>query len=192
MNNPPADGRVILALGANQPSRSGAPRTTLEAALARLESVGVRVAALSRWRRSPAFPPGAGPDFVNAAALLETGVSPEALLSLLHEVERALGRERRRRWAPRVCDLDLIAHGDRIAPDAETLRALMALGPKAGEVPAPDELILPHPRLHERAFVLAPLLDIAPDWRHPLTGRNVTEMLAALPAAARDEVEVIA
>ncbi len=182
---------VLVAFGANMPSAFGSPRETLEEALRRLTAFGVRPLSVARWRRSPAFPPGSSPDYVNGAALMQAGLAPEPLLALLHEVEASLGRERRARWAARVCDLDLIAVGDAVLPDAETLRALMALGPeKAGAAPAPERLILPHPRLQERAFVLAPLADIAPDWRHPLTGRSVSEMLAALPEAARAEVEI--
>ncbi len=183
---------VLVAFGANMPSAFGPPRETLEEALRRLTSRAVRPLAVARWRRSPAFPPGSGPDYVNGAALMETELTPVALLALLHEVEASLGRERRARWAARVCDLDLIASGDAVLPDAETLRALMTLGPEhAGAAPAPERLILPHPRMQERAFVLAPLADIAPDWRHPLTGRSVSEMLAALPEAARTEVEIV-
>lgn len=187
--SPPA--HVIVALGANQDSALGAPRATLTAALELLAVDGVRVSARARWRRTPAFPAGSGPDFVNGAALLTTDLPPEAVLARLHDVERRMGRKRRTRWAPRVCDLDLIAYGARIAPDEPTLRALMALGAGAGDAPAPTELILPHPRMQERSFVLAPVADIAPDWRHPLLGATVAEMLAALPAAARDEVEAI-
>ena len=183
---------VLVAFGANMPSASGAPRETLDEALRRLEAGGARPRAVACWRRSPAFPPGSGPDYVNGAALMETALEPEALLALLHEVEASLGRERRARWAARVCDLDLIACGDLVLPDAETARGLMALGPEAaGKTPPPARLVLPHPRMQERAFVLAPLADIAPDWRHPLTGRSVSEMLAALPEAARAEVEII-
>lgn len=174
------------------PSAFGGPRTTLEMALQRLAARGVQPLAIARWRRTPAFPAGSGPDYVNGAALMETSLAPEPLLALLHEVEASLGRERRARWAPRVCDLDLVACGDLVLPDVETVRALFALSPEAaGAAPAPNRLILPHPRMQERAFVLAPLCDIAPDWRHPLSGRSVAEMLAALPEAARAEVEIV-
>jgi 2-amino-4-hydroxy-6-hydroxymethyldihydropteridine diphosphokinase len=155
----------------------------LAAALDRLAAVpGIRVRRRSRWFSTPAFPPGSGPDFVNAAAALETALAPEALLAELHAVEAALGRVRPARWAPRLCDLDLIAMGDRVLPDAGTLRRWMALDRGAAQRVAPPRLILPHPRLQERGFVLVPLADVAPGWRHPLSGLTVREMLAALPA----------
>jgi len=178
----------LIGLGGNLPSASGSPRETLEAALALLAGRGLRVVAQSPWYRSPAFPPGAGPDFVNGAAALASDLAPEAVLALLHEVERALGRERHRRWAPRPCDLDLVACGDRVLPDAATQAAWMALGPEAQRRAAPDRLILPHPRLHERAFVLIPLADIAPDWRHPVLRRTAAELAGAIPAAEHESI----
>lgn len=182
---------AIVALGANLNSAFGTPKTTLEHALSMLEARGARVLKRARWRRTPAFPSGSDPNFVNGAVSLLTELGASQLLALLHEIEMELGRERGRRWGPRVCDLDLIAYGGAVFPDAGTVRGMMALGARAAVSPAPEGLILPHPRLHERAFVLAPMADIAPDWRHPLTGFSVTQMLAALPETARDEVEII-
>jgi 2-amino-4-hydroxy-6-hydroxymethyldihydropteridine diphosphokinase len=180
---------LLVALGANQAGGAGPPRAALEAALAALDAAGLRVAARRRFYRSPAFPAGAGPDFVNAVARIEGGQDPAAALRVLHRVEAALGRTRARRWEPRVCDLDLLAAGAAVIPDMQTVRRWMALPPEAQRDSAPDRLILPHPRLHERAFVLLPLLEVAPDWRHPLLGLDARAMRDALPAEALAGVE---
>jgi len=181
--------QALIALGANLPAGGSAPAETLEIALAMLDAVaGIRVLRRSRWHRTPAYPPGSGPDFVNGAAALETGLSPDSLLAALHEIEAELGRVRPARWAPRVCDLDLLAVGDTVLPDRATLARWMAMDLGAAQTVTPPHLILPHPRLHERGFVLVPLADVAPAWRHPLTGRSVAEMVAALPEAERAEI----
>lgn len=174
----------LIALGANLPAGERTPAQTLDEALARLAAEGVRPIRVSRWWRTPAHPPGSGPDFVNGAAACESALPAEGVLAALHRVEDALGRARPARWAPRSCDLDLIDWGGRIAPDADELRRWMALGDRAGALPAPDRLILPHPRAHERAFVLAPLAEVAPAWRHPISGLTAAQMLAALGPGA--------
>ena len=101
--------------------------------------------------------------FVNAVAEVATDLGPEALLALLHSVEERFGRVRRERNEARVLDLDLLAFGDLVTD-------------------TPGGLVLPHPRLHLRAFVLLPLADLAPGWRHPATGRPIRELIAELPA----------
>lgn len=168
------DAPILIGLGANLSSAFGPPQVTLEAALARLQRRGPRVTALARWRRTPAWPPGSDqPDYVNGAALLETDLGPEDLLRLLLEIEAQMGRTREKVWGPRVCDLDLLVYGDRLTPDVEGWR-------RGSEAPLPptDEpfLILPHPRLHLRAFALDPAAELTPDWVHPVLGRTMAEM----------------
>lgn len=117
----------------------------------------------SRWFRSQAYPPSDQPDFVNGVAQVSTALSPGALLTRLHEVEREFGRRRGVPNAARSIDLDLL--------DYE------GLVQQGGDGPA-----LPHPRLHQRAFVLLPLADVAPLWRHPVLDLPVAEMIRRLPA----------
>jgi len=182
----------LIALGGNLPSAAGPPDQTLRRALRDLEAAGCRDLRVSRFFRTPCFPPGAGPDYVNAAAVLNSELDPRGLLDLLHRIEADYGRERVERWGRRTLDLDLVAAGDAVLPDADTQARWRALPPEDQTRQAPGEIILPHPRLQDRAFVLVPLADIAPDWVHPLLGLRVTEMIARLPAGAVDEVDQLA
>jgi 2-amino-4-hydroxy-6-hydroxymethyldihydropteridine diphosphokinase len=154
---------VLIGLGANLPSAFGVPRQTLEAALRRLAEVGLVIARRSRFWRTRPVPASDQPWFVNAVVALGTAPPPHELMALLHRVEKEFGRSRTEVNAPRVLDLDLLAYG-RTTLD-------MAGAPR-----------LPHPRLAERAFVLLPIRDIAPNWIHPVGGMGLTAMLAALPA----------
>lgn len=179
---------ILVALGANAMSQAGSPRETLHAVIAELPAHGLPVVAASRLYSSPAFPPGAGPDFVNAVVRIASEAPPESLLQTLHRLESRFGRTRDIRWGPRTLDLDLLACGGLIRPDAATLRHWIDLPAGRQTTETPDRLLLPHPRLQDRGFVLVPLMDVAPGWRHPLTGLTVARMLAALPQAGRAEV----
>ena len=181
----------LIALGANLPSRFGAAAATLHAAVERLRQAGTLELRVSRFYRTPCFPPGAGPDYVNAAACLRFAGDPAALLAQLHAIEAEFGRERAERWGQRTLDLDLIAAGDTVLPDLATYRAWHDLPPVQQTRAAPDELILPHPRMQDRAFVLVPLADVAPDWRHPVLGKTVREMLQLLSETEIQEVRPI-
>jgi 2-amino-4-hydroxy-6-hydroxymethyldihydropteridine diphosphokinase len=152
---------ILIGLGANLPSPAGTPAETLKAALHRLAGRGITVETRSGFYRSQAWPNPADPPFVNAVAMVATKLSPAALLAVLHQVETDFERRRGVANAPRTLDLDILDYDGRIEH-----------GPPQ----------LPHPRLADRPFVLFPLRDVSPDWRHPVTGLNVNELIAALPA----------
>ena len=168
---------ILIGLGANLPSGAGGPRDTLEAAIGELKSAGVSTLQRSRWFSSPAWPASDQPPYVNGVIAVATALEPEALLALLHRIETAFGRARTVPNAARPLDLDLLAYGDRVqAPAAGGLGA----GGPGDRGPGGRGPILPHPRLAERAFVLLPLADVAPDWRHPATGQPIQALIRAL------------
>jgi 2-amino-4-hydroxy-6-hydroxymethyldihydropteridine diphosphokinase len=154
---------ILVALGANLISeRYGTPIETLEAALGALAARDIRTLKRSRWFESAPVPISDQPWYVNGVISVRTPLSAEATLSSLHEIEAEFGRVRQIRNEARVLDLDLIAYGDLV-------------------IDQPGGMIVPHPRLAERAFVLLPLADILPDWRHPASGLGLSEMIEALP-----------
>ena len=156
-------GGVYIGLGANLPSPEyGTPRETIEAAIAALQAKGLAVVARSAFYESEPVPVSDQPWYLNAVVEVATDLSAREVLALLHSVENAFGRVRAIRNEARVLDLDLLDH-----------RGIVRDGP--------DSPLLPHPRLTDRAFVLMPLRDIAPQWRHPVNGRSLAELLESLP-----------
>jgi 2-amino-4-hydroxy-6-hydroxymethyldihydropteridine diphosphokinase len=151
---------ILIAFGSNLPSPAGAPAETVRAALAALQPNGIEPVKVSQLYKTEAWPDPNDPPFVNAVAQVRTTLPPRALLNTLHEMERFFGRIRTVPNAPRTLDLDILDYEGRIEDGPPTL---------------------PHPRLERRAFVLAPLAEIAPGWRHPVSGLTAEELLRASP-----------
>jgi len=174
-------GNALIALGSNVTSHWGIPNVTLQKAFMRLTECLGGSAEMSRVYTTPAFPVGAGPDFANAAIRVETNLSALKILEILHEIEAEAGRERLVRWGQRTLDLDLIALDDVDLPDRVTHDHWRGLSLEKQAKVAPDQLILPHPRVQDRSFVLVPLADVAPDWVHPIIGLTTAQMRDARP-----------
>ena len=190
INSPEGGKMVLIALGSNQSTGVGGPKETILKAIELVKEKGLVIRKLSQLYVTPAFPLGAGPDYANAALEVSANLDPVYILGLLHEVEAELGRERSIRWGARTVDLDLLACGALICPDPETQGYWRMLALEEQMKRAPEQLILPHPRLQDRAFVLVPLADIAPDWVHPVLGASVRQMLEALPKEDKDSVRL--
>jgi 2-amino-4-hydroxy-6-hydroxymethyldihydropteridine diphosphokinase len=155
----PEQHTAAVALGSNLSSALGGPAENLREALRRMAALG-EVVAVSGFHATEPVGYVDQPMFVNAAALLRTELAPLELLRALMEIETAMGRVRVVAKGPRVIDLDLLLYEDAVMQTAE--------------------LVLPHPAMQERAFVLGPLAEIAPGMVHPVVGRSVTEMLREL------------
>jgi 2-amino-4-hydroxy-6-hydroxymethyldihydropteridine diphosphokinase len=157
---------AYIGLGANL----GDPRRQLAEALAQLAAVEeVEVLKVSRFYLNPPLGPPDQPWYVNAAAQLRTRLEPEELLRVLRQVEENLGRVRGERWGPRIIDLDLLLYN--------------------GVIMSGPELVLPHPEMHRRAFVLIPLAEVAPQAWHPLLEKTVAELLMEVDETARNQVQ---
>lgn len=170
---------IVIALGSNLAGPWGPPERTLNRTLDLLYDCCIPVRQCSSLLRTAPYGKTDQPAFLNAVAIVETHLPPAALMRRLHAIEYAAGRRRRLRWGPRTLDLDLIAYHDLVIPPPRH--------------PLPDSalrrpLVLPHPDLHRRAFVLEPLNEIAPFWHHPVTGLTPRQMLLALPPGAGGRV----
>ena len=146
---------ILIGLGSNVEGPWGSPRETVTRALRELDSNGTRLVIASRLVETTPFGKVNQPSFVNAAAEITTAMPPEALMLHLHDIERRAGRRRRLRWGPRTLDLDLLDY-----------HGLVRRG----------RLKLPHPGIPERDFWLTPLMEIAPQWRHPVSRRSAQAM----------------
>ena len=157
----PTKPEVYVALGSNLPGAFPSVEALLDEATRRLGHYGLPVVRRSSLWRSAAWPDASEPPYLNAVVLVETVLPPAKALRSLHAMERDFGRTRDVPNAPRTLDLDLVAYGDLVS--------------------APPGPAIPHPRAHERRFVMGPLAEIAAEWRHPVSGFSAAELAARAP-----------
>jgi 2-amino-4-hydroxy-6-hydroxymethyldihydropteridine diphosphokinase len=156
---------ILIGLGANLPTKKfGLPRAALGAALQAIENSGIRIKQRASWYKTAPVPISDQPWYINGVAELETHLSPTAIICALLELEKDFGRVRTVPNAPRILDLDLLAYNDQII---------------TGTTPA--DITVPHPRAHERSFVILPLREIAPNWCDPVTGKTIDDIANHLP-----------
>jgi len=151
---------ILIALGSNLPFAGKSPREILDAAIDAMSREQIAVIARSQFYTTAPSPPSDQPRFVNAVVRVETSLAPEELMHRLHAIEDRFGRVRGEPNAARTLDIDLLDYDGRVMNGA---------------------LILPHPRLSGRGFVLLPLGEVAPNWVHPVTGQGIAALIAALP-----------
>lgn len=160
--------QILVGMGANHPGPWGAPSETITRALHELDGQGSSLLSVSNLYETAAVGRAGQPPYVNAVALIETAMPPEALLRRLKQIERGAGRRGGSPWGPRTLDLDILDYKGRI----QNWRGAAPRFARAGRRP----LVLPHPWIEKRPFVLRPLLDVAPDWRHPVTKASAGEL----------------
>lgn len=158
---------ILIALGSNLTGPWGEPKCAVTRAIAELAHHNIRVEYVSSLLVTAPYGVTNQPDFVNAVISVRTAMSPQTLMRVLHEIERQAGRKRTKRWGPRTLDLDLVDYHGRI------------LKPKTRSI---KPLVLPHPGTELRSFVLGPLLEVAPTWKHPVTHRPAQVSLRRLKA----------
>jgi 2-amino-4-hydroxy-6-hydroxymethyldihydropteridine diphosphokinase len=176
-----ARGKIVLALGANCPGPWGTSAETIAHALGEIERANIEVNAVSPLYETEAIGRARQPAYVNAVALIDTSLPPEALLRVLKEIERKAGRRGGSPWGPRTLDIDIIDYRGLV----RNWRGRQPEFTRPGRRP----LVLPHPFAHERPFVLRPLLDVAPDWRHPVLKERARSLWRE--AQSRGEGKVI-
>jgi 2-amino-4-hydroxy-6-hydroxymethyldihydropteridine diphosphokinase len=164
---------ILVGLGANLTSPVGAPEQTIRAAISYLEKGYIEDVRVSSYYRSTPVPATGQPDFVNVVLVATTSLAAQALLDLFQATETQYGRRPAERWSARTLDIDLLAYGNGILPNADSWNDVVSDPDPAATLSAP---VVPHPRLHKRAFVVKPLIDIAPEWRHPVLGKTISDL----------------
>ncbi|MDC3068159.1 2-amino-4-hydroxy-6-hydroxymethyldihydropteridine diphosphokinase [Paracoccaceae bacterium] len=182
----------IIVLGSNLPSKFGSSVKTLEKCLDEIRSSPlIKKVSESMWYHSLSIPNGDDPPFVNVGLRFNSKLNPNQLLSFTSILEKKYERTRESRWNPRTCDIDILLCDQKILPNQKVFEKWFNFDLKQQIMRAPSNLILPHPRLHERHFFLRPLYDLQPNWIHPFLKKTVKEMLDSIPSDELENIKVL-
>ncbi|MFK5996768.1 MAG: 2-amino-4-hydroxy-6-hydroxymethyldihydropteridine diphosphokinase [Rhodobacterales bacterium] len=177
-----------MAFGSNLEDKHLGSKKLIQTSYVALMDSILTHTTFSPFFQTPAFPAGSGPDYVNSVVRAETRLGPQDLLAALHGVEKELGRVRQVRWGARVIDIDILDYDGRILPSPEVYRKWRDMPLDLQKTTWPDDLILPHPRLQDRGFVLVPLKTVAPTWVHPVTHTPIDTLLGRIDSRELREI----
>lgn len=182
---------VYLAFGSNQADHLKDSVVIIQSSYALLTANSVDIITFSPFFQTPAFPAGNGPDYVNSVVCAQTSLNQYDLLAVLHEIEATLGRKRKQRWGARVIDIDLLDYQGCILPTLEMYLYWRDMTAELQKTTWPGDLILPHPRIQDRGFVLVPLKAVAPDWVHPVTHESIDVLIEQIdPNELKEIVQI--
>ena len=176
-----------LALGSNLPYRGMEPLQVIDAAITALQDAGLDQVKVSGFYRTEPVPKSDQADFINCVLTSKTDYNALEILNICQLIEQSFGRDRSTRWGARTLDIDIINYDHQIIPSIEEWRAAAEAVDANSELP---KLVLPHPCMHKRAFVLQPLCDLVPGWWHPVCSRTAADLLSQQPE--QDRVGVVA
>ena len=181
----------LIALGSNKNLGPLKPLDILKKAIAELKQSEISLVSLSRFFESPAYPEGKGSNFVNSVIKVQVKCASEEILQKLHKIEKKFNRKRDTRWGARTLDLDLLAQDGQVFPNEKIFMEWNNLPMVEQMKKSPNDLILPHPRIQDRAFVLLPLLDIDPNWIHPILRKTALQMYEALNEQEKKSIQLV-
>ena len=187
----PNNHQFLIALGSNISLGKALPLEIIERAIVELVKSDINLMSLSRFYETPAYPEGSGPNFINSVVKAEANYSSQEMLKKLNQIEEKFERQRVARWGVRTLDLDLLALKEQVLPSRKIFQQWFDLPLTEQKKKIPSELVLPHPRIQDRAFVLSPLLDIEPNWKHPILNKTVAQLYEELPEQAKKNIQVV-
>ena len=183
--------QFLIALGSNIALDMLQPVEIIQRAIIALSNSDLNLLSLSRFYETPAFPTGSGPNFINSVVKVESDYSAHEILQELHKIENKFERQRSSRWSARTLDLDLLALGEQVLPSREVFQHWCDLPVSEQKENISSELILPHPRIQDRAFVLLPLLDVEPSWTHPIFKKTVMQLYEELADHEKENIQIV-